>query len=208
MHFDMRRTRIEHGESELLRRNLVNLKFPAGCTHFEILSAIAHSGEKPLGVNFLSEELKVVKYPRGRTVFGPVAREIDIIVSNYPSLRWWMTRDGLVVDKVGSELDKLPHFVRLIGELSCEHVRDGRLSREALLVIAQRLDEEGFKLKEHLQPKEWEGIVALNRKRTGTKIDSFALAVKQPHLARGVRRLIYRARDRYHKADSSSSVIV
>jgi hypothetical protein len=72
--------------------------------------------------------------------------------------------------------------------------------RDAIHSIAEKLDAEGVKLKEHLQPQEWDAVVDNNRKRTGNPIKSFSAAAKSPRLVPLVRRSIYRARDRYKKA--------
>jgi hypothetical protein len=200
LHFDARRTNEAHGDTSVLLGNSVSLSVPSGSSHFDVLTLIAQKSTKPIPVRFLSEKLKELKPPRGRNCFGDTARGIEAIVSNYGSLRWWLTEQGLVVDEVLSELDSLSSFDRLVGPLSVQGVQNGILREEAVCLISEKLDEEGFKLKEHLQPKEWGAIVAHNRKRTGRQVESFAAAVKDPRFVRHVRRSIYRARDRYNKA--------
>jgi hypothetical protein len=198
--FDARRTKEARGDSSVFLNNRVSISASLGSTHFDVLTSITRKSEKPIRVSFLSEELKTLKLLRGGTWFGELANEIEAIVSNYPSLRWWMTEQGLVVDKAPPALDSLSSFDRLVGPLSVQLVQDGILPEDAVCLISQKLDAEGFKLKEYLQPKERKDIVAYNLKRTGIQVGSFASAAKNPRFVRHVRRSIYRARDRYNKA--------
>ena len=101
------------------------------------------------------------------------------------------------MDEVTPALDSLSSFDRLVGPLSVQLVKNGILPEDAVYLISQKLDAEGFKLKEHLQPKEWKSVVAHNPRRTGMQVESFASAMKNPRFVRHVRRSIYRARDRY-----------
>lgn len=111
-----------------------------------------------------------------------------------------MEAEGLVVDEVPPYLDTLSDFDRIVGPLSFQLQRNGRLSRDAILSIASELDAEGFRLGDQLQPKEWAEVVRSNLKRTGNLIKTFSSAAKHPIFARAVRRSIYRARDRYKEA--------
>ena len=198
--FDARRTKESHGDLSVLLNNHVNVSMPSDSTHFDVLTSIALESAKPIPVSSLPEGLKKTKLPRGWTGFEDAAHLIDAIVSNYPSLRWWLTEQGLVVDEVASKLDSLSSFDQLVGPLSVQLMQDRILPKVAVCLIAQKLDTEGFKLKEHLQPKEWEAVVTHNRKRTVRLVGSFTSAVKNPRFIRPVRRSIYRARDRYNKA--------
>jgi hypothetical protein len=199
-HFDARRTKESHGDPSVLLENHVSASMPAGSTYFDALTLIARSSGKPIPVKFLSEKLKKLKIPRGGTYFGEIANDIEAIVVNNPPLRWWLTEQGLVVDEVPSELDSLSAFDRLVGPLSVQLAQNIILPESAVCLISQKLDAEGFKLKDHLQPKEWEAVVAHNLKRTGRQIGSFESAVMNSRFVRLVRRSIYRARDRYSKA--------
>jgi hypothetical protein len=107
--FDARRAKEEDGDTSALLQNRVSLSVPAGSTHFDFLTLIAQKSVKPILVRSLSEELKKLKPPRGGTFFGEIAVEIDAIVNNYPTLRWWMTEQGLVVDTVSPELTLSRH---------------------------------------------------------------------------------------------------
>lgn len=197
--FDVLRSKESKGDLFILFENHVNTAVPSGSSELDVLVAIASKSIEPFQIKFLSERLRVVEYARGRTVSGQTIQEIEKILSNHPELRWWMTEDGLVVDEVAPALDSLSRFDRIVGPLSVQLAVDGALSKEAVYSIAQQLDGNGFKLKEHLQPKEWEAVVEHNRKRNG-KIESFSSAAKNFSLVRYVRRSIYYARDRYNKA--------
>jgi hypothetical protein len=112
---------------------------------------------------------------------------------------------GLIVDEVPPDLDSLSHFDRTVGPMSVQLPKKGRLSQDSIMSIAQKLDDEGFQLKEHLQPQEWNKIVNNNLKRMGNLINTFSLAANNSTLRRAVRRSIYRARDRYKKVLNSQS---
>jgi hypothetical protein len=205
--FDARRTKEAQGDASVLFDSHISASVPSGSTHFDVIMSIARSSTKPFRVKFLSEKLNELKLLRGRTCFGDTADQIAQIVSNYSSLRWWVTKEGLVVEEVLSELDSLPHFVRVAGALSLQHMHDGRISREAIRLIAEELDSEGFTLKEQLQPAEWKNVVAYNRKGRGRLVGSFASAVNDRRFVRFVRRSIYRARVRYRTALHHESLI-
>ncbi len=198
--YDARSTQEEQGDPRCLLGHHVNVKVPSGSTHFDLLAAIARESTTPFPIKFLSEKLKEQTYPRGRGCFGEVAVEIAKIVAHYPTLRWWVAKDGLVVDEAKPHLDLLPHFDRIVGPLSIEMMANGKISPEALQKIAAKLDANNFKLKEHLPPAEWSKIVDHNQKSSGRTIKTFSEATSDRRFVRLVRRSIYRARDRYKNA--------
>jgi hypothetical protein len=198
--FDPSRTKSEHGAISLLFENPVSFSVPKDSTDFDVLTLMAENSNNPIPIGFLSEELEQPTPPRGDTLFGEIAMQIDAVVSRYHTLRWWLSRQGLVVDKASPELDRLSMFDRLVGPLSVDLVVNKKLPITAIYTISEKLDLLGFKLNDHLEPTGWEEVVALNRRRTGKRVESFTSASKNSQLVRHVRRSIYRARDRYKQA--------
>jgi len=199
-HFDAKRTKNAHGNMRILQGNFVSLTLPAGSTHFDHLMEMSRSSLRPFPIKFLSEKLKEGQFIRGHVYFGKLGRQIEEILLNYPRLRWWLDKDGLVVDEPPFELGPLSDFDRIAGPLFVEHWKDGELSTSSLKLIASRLDEEGFQLKDNLQPAQWKPISEYNQKHSRVAIKTFAGAVRRPQFATSVRRRLYLARDRYKKA--------
>ncbi len=199
-HFDAQRTKDARGDLGVLRYNHVNKSVPAGSTHIDALELICSICTRPILVKRLSEKLTEYRYIRGATYFGEIGDIIADIVGNYPLLRWWLERDGLVVEEARSELGPLRHFDRLAGSLYLKHECDGKLPSAALDLIVKALDEESFKLKDHLQPAQWELISTFNQRNSRSPVKTFTEAVARPQFERMVRRRLYLARDRYKKA--------
>jgi hypothetical protein len=198
--FDKQRTRDTHGDLGMLKGNYVNFNVPSGSTHFDHLMEIGRLSNRPFPIKFLSKQLKGYPSVRGRTFFGRTVDQIREILCNYSQLRWWMERDGLVVDEVKSELGPLASFDRIAGQLVIEHWKDDGLPQSNLQLIASRLDGEGFQLKEYLQPAQWKPISEYNQKHSRSPVRTFGDAVQRPQFVRSVRRRLYVARDRYKKA--------
>jgi hypothetical protein len=205
--FDKRRTQQAHGDARVLLENHVNLTMPAGLTHFDHLMAIGRSCDKPFPIKYLSEKLKALQFSMGKTYFGNPVDLIQQILLNYSYLRWWMEESGLVVSEVSSELGPLSDFDRVAGSLFLEHSKNGTLSLQSLAWIADKLDAEGFQLKQHLQPAQLQPITKYNQKYSREPIRTFSAAVRRPHLVRSVRRRLYVARARYKKALRSAQPI-
>jgi len=198
--FDALRTKSAQGDVGVLRMNPVSLSVPASSNHFDHIIEISRSASKPFPIKSLSERLKARRSPRSSGYFGHVGDNIDQIVANYPTLRWWIAADGLVVAEISSELGPLSDFDRCAGSMTVEHMKNGRLDKASLLIIAEQLDARGFVLKKDLQPAQWRPIAEYNQKHSRTPIRTFAKAVNNPKFSRGVRRRLYVARDRYKMA--------
>jgi hypothetical protein len=203
--FDPQRTQRAEGDVEVLLNNHVNGALPSGSSHRDALEAIARSARPPFEISFLHELLNKPRYPRGYTYFGDVGGQIDQIVSNYGEqrLRWWMAKDGLVVDVVTPEAGPLSAFDQLAGRLTYESMKDGGLSPSALSEVAAKLDAAGFQLRECLQPAQRKPIADHNQRYPKSAVKTFAVAVSNPKFVHLVRRRLYVARDRYQKAHRS-----
>lgn len=197
--FDRDRTREANGNKSFLFLNRVSCTVRSGSTHFDALKSIAESAERSIPLKFINEQLKGTVLVRGRAAFDDAWKAIDLIVTNYPGLRWWMTADGLVVDQVLPDLESLSEFERIVGSMLSGQPR---ISKEILQAVAQKLDSEGVLFK--LQPKEQGTITTENRKRRKKVIHNFSTAVANPITVRAIRRAIYRARAKYEQAIAMS----
>lgn len=158
----------------------------------------------PIAIHSLADALSRTKLLRGKVIFGFAGDEIDKIADQYEDMRWWISKDGLHMAIVPPAAAKLSRFDELAGKLFVDRRKDGRLSKESLMVIAKELDAAGFLLREQLQPAQWKPISEHNQKHARHAIKSFKDAC-QPLFVRSVRRRLYVARDRYLDANSPGS---
>ena len=199
-HFDQRRTREMGGNVAPLHEGFISLAVPAGSSHREEIEQIARAAEPAFDIVRLSARLDDFRSIRGRGYFGQTGRIIDRILDNYPGMRWWMEKGGLVIDTVTSDLNQLSEFDRRAGKLVCDRTQNSKLSPDAVRQIAAELDAAGFVLADNLQPAQWKPIADYNRKYSKRSIKNFAAAASDPKFVRSIRRRLYVARDRYRKA--------
>ena len=199
-HFDAQRTKAMRGETNCLLEGHVSLSMPSNSTHWDHIHAIADQCGRPFKVKFVSDRLKDHRAIRGRVFFGYAGNQIQQIMVNYPTLRWWMEADGLVIDEPSGEIGALEEFDRVAGELVISKWTDKRLSKDDFITIAKQLDEKGYKLSSNLQKAQWEPIAAYNQKYARKAIRTFEAAANDARFARSIRRRLYLARDRYRKA--------
>jgi hypothetical protein len=141
---------------------------------------------------------------RDRSEAGYAGRLIDEIVDNHPGLRWWMAKDGLVIDVVSDDAVRLSEFDRRAGQLVSDGMQAGKLSEHVLKNIAAELDAARFPLLKNLQPAQRKAIAAFNQKHARSAVKSFSAAAAHPRLSRAVPRRFYVARDRYRAAYKSA----
>src|ERR1700738_4965416 len=103
--FEHRGTREAGGKADMILFSIVNLTTKAGSSQREDLEEMARSASKPFPVACISKLLDETRSIRGRTYFGYAGRQIDEIVDNHPGMRWWMAKDGLVIDFVSDGAD-------------------------------------------------------------------------------------------------------
>jgi hypothetical protein len=166
------------------------------------VEAIARQSKEPFAIQLLSDVLSQTKLPRGKVIFGLVGDEIDKIADQYEDMRWWISREGLNMAIVPPALARLSGFDQLAGKLYVDMSQDGKLSKENLMVIAQKLDLDGFTLKEQLQPAQWRAIAEYNRKYAREAIKTFGRACQHRLSNRSIRKRLYVARDRYMATNS------
>lgn len=202
--FDLWQTRQTGGKADVLLRSIVSLSIPAGSSHREDVEQIARTASQPFSIVSISKALDERKSLRGVVYFGEAGSEIDKILHNYPGMRWWMEKDGLVIDVTQPHsTNRLSEFDRTAGKLAYDATRHGKLSTDAVETIADGLDGSRFTLSENLQPAQWKPIADHNRKYAKSAIKTFAAAASHPKFVRSVRRRLYVARDRYQKAYDS-----
>jgi len=199
-HFDTRRTKDLRGDANILVQNHVSLTATAGSTHWDHVYAIASSAPRPFPVKSVSERLKEPIFARGCVYFGHAGDQIHKIMMNYPTLRWWMDADGLVIAEPAAELGPLDPFDRFAGELVALKWKRNRLSADDLVDIAKQVDGKGFKLNQCLQPAQWSPIADHNQKFARNPIQTFEAAASNAKFTRNIRRRLYVARNRYEKA--------
>ena len=180
---------------------------PPGTTPRDHIIEMAKAASLPFQIKVLSKDLEVQRSIRGRGYFGGTGKVIEKIMQNYPALRWWLGCDGLVIDEASNKLNDLSQFDRMAGALIADIWKNGHLSKESLVEIAKKLDNERFKLKDCLQPAQGKPIADYNRKKPREPIRTFSDAAGHPRLVRGVRRRLYLARNRYSQASRGARII-
>lgn len=199
--FDAERTKEQAGDPSLVIDNRISLSVRAGCDDHSVLLGIAAGAMRPFRVVSLPPFTPArAASPRGRTIFDYVGTAIDKIVGQYPDLRWWVSRDGLVVAAVPPVTKPLSEFDLLAGRFMAGNSAKSKLSEEALKDIAATLDTEGFPLKDHLQPSQWKLIAEFNQKYSKAAVKTFTKAVERSQFVRSIRRRLYVAHHRYLEA--------
>jgi hypothetical protein len=186
----------------LLQDNPVCVQIPSNTSYLAQLEIVAASAFSPIPIESLSSELlKHGNPPRGDTVFTQAGAHIDQVASTC-DLRWWITDRGLVMDRLEPPLN-LSRFYTVAGRLMVEHFLNGRLREKDLVIIAAKLDEQKFVLRDHVQPSLWEEIAAYNVANSRKAIKTFQQAVGHPRIGpRAVRRALYFARDKFLKSQN------
>jgi hypothetical protein len=119
--FNSKKT-IATGGTKLFRtailENLVNCTIPAPCTDRDTLEQIARQSQPPMPIESLSDVLNKTVHPRGRTLLGFCGNRIDEIARNYPSMQWWVSKNGLHMEVIPDS--KLSDFDALAGRLMFE----------------------------------------------------------------------------------------
>jgi len=80
---------------------------PRGSSHREQVEQIARAATQPFPIVSIAKSLDEFKSIRGRTFSRDAGCEIDLIVGNYPSMRWWMGKGGLVIEVVPDGANRL-----------------------------------------------------------------------------------------------------
>ena len=201
-YFDVQRTKEEGGDIKPLLKG-VNISLPSGSTHRDALKQIADIADERFDIKSIPELLSERKSIRGTVFFGDAGRQIDQIVENYGDrhMRWWMAKDGLVVDVVSPKKSRLSKFDCFAGRLVVRNWVSGKLSKSALQEIAAELDSRRFPVLEQLQPAPRAEVAKYNQKYPKKAIKTFTAAIGHRDFVRDVRRRLYVARDLYRAAN-------
>lgn len=202
--FDSLRTKESGGDFSLLVGNRTSFAIAAPCTHREVVVAIATHSKRPVPIHSLADDLGGKELLRGKTTFGLAGDAIDEIALNYEGMYWWISKEGLNMAILSPAAARLSRFDEFAGKLYVDRSKEGRLYKEVLMSIAKDLDAAGFTLKE-LQPSQWEPISKHNQKCSKQAIKTFEQACRHGAHVRSVRRRLYVARDRYKRANPTSS---
>jgi hypothetical protein len=129
------------------------------------MTMLANVASPPIAIDLLDECLGEPTLSRGGVLFGWTGDLIDQYVNGYLGLRWWLSKQGLVVAMVGPKDRPLSDFDRKAGELWLAHAIDGELPYDALVQVAGELDAANFPFKENLEPAQWK-VFAAEAERT------------------------------------------
>lgn len=198
--FDRARTKETRGDYNLILDNSVSLSVPAPSNDRLLVEEIARQSQKPIPIASLPDVLSQREFIRGRVVFGSMGKAIDNVAINYEGMRWWISKEGLNMAIVPPAAARLSRFDGFAGKLYVDKSKDGRISKEILVMITNELDAAGFLLKEQLQPAQWRAIAGYNQKNARQPIKTFTQACLHRVSGRAVRRRMYVAREKYLKA--------
>lgn len=82
-----------------LGRNFISQSFAAGLTQLDITKKIAEQSFTKIAVATLSDKIKTVPLPRGKSVFGP-PRGYFTQVAEDNNAQWWFSKDGLTISSL------------------------------------------------------------------------------------------------------------
>lgn len=165
-------------------------------------SRVVTTVAKELGLKetqvFLPAHLTTNIAVRGVALFGVAGDLLEAVADNYDDMVWYIDDLGLHFE-VDTKESRLSRFDQFAGKLVSDKMAQRKLSDEALREIARLLDEKDFDLVEELEPAQSKPIREFNQKYSRKAVKSFVAAVQHAQFRRGVRRRLYRARDRYGK---------
>lgn len=191
------------GSIALLENDRANMSVPADSTHFFIVEQLAEKASPPIPIESLSEELLGNKLSRGSTYFNLLGQCLDQIACNYPNMYWWITDNGLNMQRVEPGRPAISDFDEFAGKMTEENWKNARLSREALLNIARALDKKKLPLLDNLQPAQRKAVVSFNQSNSRKNpIRNFEQAACHRRIVRHIRKRLYVSRNRFNRANA------
>jgi hypothetical protein len=187
--------------------SFVALSVPAQTTHAEGIRIIAAGANIPFSIESLGDELDTGKLSRGHAIFKYLGDVVDEMAEIIPNMRWWLTDKGLNMAVVPPECTLSP-FDAIAVELCLKHWTTPNLSKASLQLIARELDEKTTSLagdfldRFPLAPRKV--LAKYNQLNPRVPIRTFAVAAANQRFSGLVRRLLYRARERFAKANESN----
>jgi len=182
----------------LQQDNRVTEKVPAlSSFRIQVEIAAAHASH-PIPIASLHPELELHRLPRGNTLSGHVGCYIDRVADTL-EMWWWIDDNGLTIG-YPERAPTTAGFTATAGQLMGEHFKDGRLTGEALKIIARALDEANFKLLENLVPAQHKRVAEHNTMHPKDAIKTFQQAARHVRVGRrAVQRTLYAAREKHLK---------
>lgn len=191
--------------ADLAFNNIANVTVHAPASERRVVEDIARFAKKPIELHELDPALDNKNLIRGKSCSGHVWKLIDEVAQNFPRMKWWITHNGLSIlsmdqHEMASRLRvrALTPFEALAGRLFADRSVNGRVSKGDLTEILRTIDREQFSLKGELSPDQWKDISFQNQKNSRHPIRSFEAAFQK--FPRIIRKVLYRARDRYRNA--------
>jgi hypothetical protein len=180
--------------------SFVSISVPGSITDREVVTRIVNASKYPVAIEALPNELDTTTSARGSVHFGFLGNILSEIAENFPNMRWWVSEKGLNMAIVPPD-EMLPHFDWLAGSLCAKFWKDGGLSKTDLEQIARELDAQAPEMKGgflgRFEPAARKRIGGYNQRKPKVAIRNFEQAVNHPRYAYLVRRLLYRARDKF-----------
>lgn len=195
--FDELRTKDGGGSTVILDNNHASFSLPDGVTHRDVIEELTKRCDPPLPIESLSGLEGGFRYLKGITIFNNAREVVERVARAHEGVHWWVSEHGLNMCQIPLSVRSLSKFDQLAGKLYAETATGCRLSKTALLAIAQRLDDAKLSLKDHLQPKFWALIAQHNQKNPRSPIKTFVKACSSPRFQKSVRRRLYVAHNKY-----------
>jgi len=177
-----RKIKWRHGPVESAPPDYVIFTMTGRFTQADIIRKIAERlkiGLDPLP-KWLSEFTYDYPKDKGRVFDGSAGAYMDWITAKHENM-WWSFSDGTLRVRIGAKI--LSKFDEAAGRLWPDAPRkNGPVSDAQLAEIAKELDREGFKLKEHLEPKYGRLLGAWNQRNPRRPIQTFCHAVEKTSL--------------------------
>jgi hypothetical protein len=212
--FDFERTIQNNGScfvATLLENNIVSVSIPSSrpnqgaLSQRDVVEEIAKKSIRPFPIASLSPLLQKRPLIRGVSVLGDAWRNIDQLAWSYDGVRWWFSKDGLVMDVVvPASVPRLPTFDEKAGGLmtTARLLRKGtRLQRQDYEKIAEQLSE--FRLLDQLSGADHNKLATWNKENPRKAIHTFSqgLNAKLPKgIRRAILRRLYRAAEKVQNA--------
>jgi hypothetical protein len=204
--FDGRRTDQTGGRGlfrNLILKNFVNVSTASGLTYRGVTEQVADRCSTPIPIEYLTETLCDSKPIKAPTVFGNPGNFFDQIAEMFEAV-WWISAKGLNIQDTRRLESMCSPFDELAGGMIVEVKKksnslDRWLPKTVFMELAVRLDENGFKLLDNLEPQCRKKLALWNQQHQRNPIQTFVAALRSeiPWLRRGIKLRFYRANSRF-----------
>jgi len=187
----------------LILENFVNFSAAGSLTYREIIEQVACRCSTPIPIEYLIETLNDSKPTKVPVVFGNPGNFFDRIAEMYEAV-WWISANGLNIQDTRKLESMCSPFDELAGGMIVKVKKksnslDRWLPKNVFMELAVRLDQNGFKLLDNLEPRCRRDLALYNQQHQRNTIQTFvaALLSELPWLRRGVKLRFYRAKSRF-----------